>query len=90
MKKVKTYLPTAFKAEGIELTADFKKEHNLIANIQRDVSDWVFNQIQSGKIEEISNQYITFSSKPWPTWSGKNLEGSSSPPWIHIKIAAGT
>lgn len=87
MKKVKTYLPTAFKAEGIELTADFKKEHNLIANIQRDVSDWVFNQIQSGKIEEISNQYITFSSKPWPTWSGKNLEGKQLSAWDPYKLS---
>jgi hypothetical protein len=86
MKKVKTYLPTAFKAEGIELTADFKKEHNLIANIQRDVSDWMFNQIQSGKIEEISNQYITFSSKPWPTWSGKNLEGKQLTAWDPYKL----
>ena len=87
MIKVKTYFPTAFKAENIELTPEFRKEHELISNIQTALSNWLFNQIQSKKIEEISNQYITFSAKPWPEWSGENLEGRQLSSWDPYKLS---
>jgi len=87
MTKVKTYFPTAFKAEGIQLTPEFKKEHQLISSIQINVSDWLFNQIQSGNIKEITNQYITFHNEVWPGWSGKDLAGKQLSAWHPKKLS---
>ena len=63
-KKLTVIVPTAVKLNGIGLTEEFL-DYKTIDKIQRELSVVIESWFVSGKISEITSQYINFTEDMW-------------------------
>jgi len=64
-KKLTVIIPTAVKLDGIGLTEEFLDYKKTIDKIQRELSVVIESWFVSGKISEITSQYINFTEDMW-------------------------
>ena len=64
-KKLTVIVPTAVKLNGIGLTEEFLDYKKTIDKIQRELSVVIESWFISGKISEITSQYINFTEDMW-------------------------